>query len=84
MPQAERLPNGLPALKPLKGVNVDTLFAENIKSTDRRFDRLENAVVDMRREFEAVKPAIANGFTSTANQQRCYSGNGTQANAYQP
>jgi len=58
MPQAEKLPNGLPALKPLKGVNVDTLFSENISSSDKRFDRLENAVVDMRREFEAVKPAI--------------------------
>lgn len=57
-PQAERLPNGLPALKPLKGVNVDKLFAENISNTDRRFERVENAVVDMRREFEAVKPAI--------------------------
>lgn len=57
-PQVQNLPNGLPALKPLKGVNVDTLFAENISSTDKRFDRLENAVTDMRREFEAVKPAI--------------------------
>ena len=57
-PQAETLPNGLPALKPLKGVNVDSLFAENLSNSDQRFDRLENAVVDMRREFEAVKPAI--------------------------
>ncbi len=55
---AARLPNGLPALKPLKGVNVNTLFSENISNTGRRFDRLENAVIDMRREFEAVKPAI--------------------------
>jgi len=50
--------NGLPALKPLKGVNVNNLFAENISNSDKRFERLENAVVDMRREFEAVKPAI--------------------------
>lgn len=57
-PQPQTLPNGLPALKPLKGVNVDKLFSENITNPDRRFDRLENAVVDMRREFEAVKPAI--------------------------
>ena len=57
-PQSQKLPNGLPALKPLKGVNVDTLFSENITNTDQRFDRLENAVTDMRREFEAVKPAI--------------------------
>ena len=57
-PQPQTLPNGLPALKPLKGVNVDKLFSENITNPDRRFDRLENAVIDMRREFEAVKPAI--------------------------
>lgn len=57
-PQAQTLPNGLPALKPLKGVNVDTLFAENITNSDRRFERVENAVKDMRREFETVKPAI--------------------------
>lgn len=54
----ESLPNGLPALKPLKGVNVDTLFSESISNTDKRFDRLENAVTDMRKEFETVKPAI--------------------------
>lgn len=57
-PRAETLPNGLPALKPLKGVNVDSLFAQNLNNNDQRFDRLENVVVDMRREFEAVKPAI--------------------------
>lgn len=52
------LPNGLPALQPLKGVKVDELFTKKITDTDQRFDRLENAVLDMRREFEAVKPAI--------------------------
>lgn len=57
-PPAQTMPNGLPALKPLKGVNVDTLFAENLSNSDRRFERLENVVKDMRREFEAVKPAI--------------------------
>ena len=57
-PPAQTLPNGLPALKPLKGVNVDTLFAENLSNSDRRFERLETVVKDMRREFEAVKPAI--------------------------
>lgn len=50
-------PNGLPALQP-RGVNVDDLFAERIKDEDKRFNRLENAVLDMRREFEAVKPSI--------------------------
>ncbi len=57
-PASETMPNGLPALKPLKGVNVDTLFSENINDADKRFDRVENAVVDLRREFEVMKPAI--------------------------
>lgn len=50
--------NGLDAFKPMKGVNVDALFAENIKDTDKRFDRVEDAVVDLRKEFEVYKPAI--------------------------
>lgn len=49
--------NGMPALSP-KGVNVDTLFSENIRGTDERFERVENAVIDLRREFENYKPAI--------------------------
>jgi len=53
----EYMPNGMPALSP-RGVNVDAMFAEKMKNSDDRFDRLENAVTDMRREFEAVKPAI--------------------------
>ncbi len=55
--QAQTLPNGLPALQ-AKGVNVDELFAQNVANTDQRFDRLENAVLDLRREFESFKPAI--------------------------
>ncbi|MBI4031728.1 MAG: hypothetical protein HY370_08610 [Proteobacteria bacterium] len=50
-------PNGLPALQPM-GVNVDTLFSENIRDEDKRFERLENAVLEMRKEFETVKPSI--------------------------
>lgn len=55
--QAQTLPNGLPALQ-AKGVNVDNLFAQDITNSDQRFDRLENAVLDLRREFESFKPAI--------------------------
>ena len=55
--QPQTLPNGLPALQ-AKGVNVDNLFAQNIDNTDQRFNRLENAVQDLRREFESFKPAI--------------------------
>ncbi len=54
----EYMPNGLPALAPARGVNADTMFAEKLSSEDARFKRLENAVADLRREFEAVKPAI--------------------------
>ncbi|MCB9982587.1 MAG: hypothetical protein H6861_02790 [Rhodospirillales bacterium] len=55
--QSSTMPNGLPALQP-KGVNVDGLFADKISDTDQRFTRLENAVLDLRREFETFKPAI--------------------------
>ncbi len=52
------MPNGMPALKPMKGVNADILFSENIKNTGERFNRVENAVVDLRKEFEIYKPSI--------------------------
>ena len=52
------MPNGLPVLQPMKGINVDELFSEEIKDDNARFDRLEQAVLDMRREFESVKPSI--------------------------
>ena len=52
------MPNGLPALSPMKGINVETLFAEKIKNSGERFDRVENAVVDLRKELETYKPAI--------------------------
>lgn len=52
------MPNGLPALKPMKGINVNTLFTEKIKNSGERFERVENAVIDIRTEFETYKPAI--------------------------
>ena len=52
------MPNGLPALKPMKGINADTLFTENIKDSGDRFNRVENAVVDLRKEFDSYKPSI--------------------------
>ncbi len=56
--QTEYMPNGLPALRPMKGINADTLFSENIKNSDDRFNRAENAIVDLRKEFDTYKPAI--------------------------
>lgn len=52
------MPNGLPALQPALGLKPELLFAEKLTDENARFTRLENAVVEMRQEFEAVKPAI--------------------------
>lgn len=56
--EKQAMPNGLPTLQPMKGVNVDTLFAQELRDTDKRFDRVEDAVVDLRNEFDVYKPAI--------------------------
>ena len=55
-PQASNSP--IPGLQPMKGVNADTLFVEKIDDTDKRFDRVENAVVDLRKEVDNVMPSI--------------------------
>ena len=50
-------PNGLPALQP-HGVDLKNLFSEDIKDPVERIKRVENAVVEMRRDFDAVLPSI--------------------------
>jgi len=55
---AQYTPNGLPALQPPKGINYETLFNTRLKDEEQRFQRLENAVTDLRREFESVKPSV--------------------------
>lgn len=52
------LPNGLPALQPAHGVNVDQLFADDIQDPIQRIKRVENAVKDLRHDFDAVMPSI--------------------------
>ena len=52
------MPNGMPALKPMKGVNIDTLFSKELRDSNKRFDRVEDAVVDLRKEFESLKPSM--------------------------
>ncbi len=42
----------------MKGVNVDNLFSQKIKDSNKRFNRVEDAVVDLRKEFDTYKPAI--------------------------
>ncbi len=54
----EIMPNGMPALQPMKGINIDKLFADKLKNPDERFNRVENAVIDLKKEFEVYKPAI--------------------------
>lgn len=49
--------DGLPQLQ-AKGINYEQLFTERIGDDNKRFDRLENAVLDMRRDFESVLPSV--------------------------
>ncbi len=49
--------DGLPQLQ-AKGINYEQLFTERISDDNKRFERVENAVLDMRRDFEAVLPAV--------------------------
>lgn len=52
--------DGLPTLEPAKGVNVnvDSLFADDIKEPIDRIKRLENAVLELRRDYDATLPSI--------------------------
>lgn len=50
--------SALPSMQPPKGLNVDTLFAEDIQDPMARIKRLENVVLDMRRDFNTVLPSI--------------------------
>jgi hypothetical protein len=54
---APLMPNGLPAIPP-KGVDLQKQFSEDIKDPIERIKRVENAVVDLRRDFDAVYPSI--------------------------
>lgn len=53
-------PDGLPSLEPEKGVNVnvDSLFSADIKDPIERIKRLENAVVELRKDYDATLPSI--------------------------
>ncbi len=55
--ERDRTPDGVPVLQP-RGVNVDRLFADEIKDPNERIRRVENAVLELRRDFESVLPAI--------------------------
>ncbi len=49
--------NGLPVLAP-RGVNASQLFAQKLSDPDDRMARLENAVQEMRNDFDAMAPSI--------------------------
>jgi hypothetical protein len=51
------MPNNLPALQP-HGVDLQQLLAVDITDPIERIKRLENAVIEMRRDFDAVLPSI--------------------------
>lgn len=55
---APHTPDGMPALQPARGINLESVFAENIKDPVERVKRVENAVVELRRDFDSVLPAI--------------------------
>lgn len=49
---------GLPVLQPSYGVNVEQLFAQDIRDPIERVKRVENAVIDIRKELNAITPSI--------------------------
>ncbi len=51
-----KTPDGLPALS-AKGLNT-SLFSSRVDNTDSRMGRLENAVQELRNDFDAISPAI--------------------------
>jgi len=53
---APKTPDGLPALT-AKGTNTN-LFSPDVKNEVDRIDRLENAVQELRNDFDAMAPAI--------------------------
>lgn len=47
-----------PGMQPPKGLNVDTLFSEDIQDPMARIKRLENVVLDIRRDLNTALPSI--------------------------
>lgn len=49
---------GLPVLQLSYGMNVEQLFAQDIRDPIERVKRVENAVIDIRKELNAITPSI--------------------------
>lgn len=45
-------------MQPSRGLNTQRLFSERVGDSDERFERLENAVQQLRDDFDTVNPAI--------------------------
>lgn len=54
----ERDSKGFPVMKPALGMKTNMLFSEKIGDSDDRFERLENAVQEMRNDYDAMLPSI--------------------------
>lgn len=55
---APKTKDGLPALQPPMGLNNTALFQTELSDTDERMRRLENAVQELRNDFDAMAPSI--------------------------
>ncbi len=55
---APKSSDGLPALQPPLGLNNKSLFATPLADPEDRLQRLENAVQEIRNDFDAMSPSI--------------------------
>lgn len=55
---APKTKDGLPALQPPMGLNNTALFQTEISDADERMRRLENAVQELRNDFDNMAPSI--------------------------
>ena len=54
----QKLPSDIPALSASKGLKIETLFSEPLSDQQARIERVENAHIDFRKEYERLKPSI--------------------------
>jgi hypothetical protein len=54
----EKTASGLPIMQPARGLNVSNLFAERIANPEKRTERVEVAVQELRNDFDSVLPSL--------------------------
>jgi hypothetical protein len=62
------LPNGMPDIPP-HGIKIEELLADNVSDPMDRVKRLENAVIELRHDFDAVMPSITRLVSVEADMQ---------------